>query len=564
MAADHYRLPRPVGPSPGLDLGARRATTAEAVRAFVRARTHGTRLEAAALAGLWLVALAIRWVSLWTIPPPADEAASLLRALDAANAGAVLQPDAGITAADALQRIVFGGLFALAGPSPWLPRLLVAILAAASAPLTYLLTRELCRPLGRRRLEERFFLPRLAGLVAGGLLATSAAHVVLTSHTARASSLGPCFLLGGLFALERAFGTRDGRWLVPAGLLIGVAIQAHPAMLTLLPGLLLACWLAGRGAVWGRWLVPAALAILGAAAPLLLGLLAGDTTLWQDLAVRWSGTDTALPSDVAYSDALSALLGTLWQLLAGQIVGPATRPLVATSLVDTPLAWLYLLLAGAGLLVLLLRERPLLPLVALSGLLLLPYADDTLDPLLAGPALMPIVAIGMVGAGVAVGTLAPLLTRRGSLARLGLGVALGGLVLVPLSGLRAYYVEVAADGQTGDGLLLALRAIFDARRYDEIVLLDEDLAGVKVGAGGNALESLRYLLAASGIPTRTIRTVEDSLPAALGSGDRLVILERGTARSAAERFRLLPLLDDWIAPGRGGAAMVFRVERTAP
>ena len=62
---------------------------------------------------------------------------------------------------------------------------------------------------------------------------------------------------------------------------------------------------------------------------------------------------------------------------------------------------------------------------------------------------------------------------------------------------------VPAEERTADGLLRVPLAVFGDRRYDEVVLLDERLARLRLGAGGNALEALQYLLTASGVPART-------------------------------------------------------------
>ena len=59
-------------------------------------------------------------------------------------------------------------------------------------------------------------------------------------------------------------------------------------------------------------------------------------------------------------------------------------------------AWPFLLLAIAGGLVLLLRGRPLLPLVALSSLVVLPYLSGETNPLLNGRYLMPVAIVGIV------------------------------------------------------------------------------------------------------------------------------------------------------------------------
>ena len=46
------------------------------------------------------------------------------------------------------------------------------------------------------------------------MLATSAAHVVVTSHVARAESFTPLLVTVLLFSVERALNGRNGRWLL--------------------------------------------------------------------------------------------------------------------------------------------------------------------------------------------------------------------------------------------------------------------------------------------------------------------------------------------------------------
>ena len=246
MAADHYRLPRPVAPSPGIELGAVRPSTADAVRALLRVRAGTGWLEACVLAALWIVAVGIRLPHLWSVPAVGDDADQLVLALARSQGGAWPASGAGLLSVGALHELLFASAFAIVGPSPYLPRLVTAIQAALTVPLVYVLTRELCRPLGRRRIEEAFVMPRLAGLVAAGLLATSAAHVVVTSHVARAESFLPVLVIGLLFAVERALNGANGRWLLLAGALFGLALQTSPLVLAIVPGLLLAVWWRGR------------------------------------------------------------------------------------------------------------------------------------------------------------------------------------------------------------------------------------------------------------------------------------------------------------------------------
>lgn len=559
MAADHYRLPRPVGPSPGVELGATRPSTAEAVRAFVRSYQSARWIELLAMLGLALVAVAIRLPNLWSVPSLADDASQLVPALDVYETRTWLATGTAASHLTTVYDVALAAAFMLIGPSLQLPRLLGLVQAAISVPLVYILTRELCRPLGRRRLDDTFVIPRLAGLVAAGLLATSAAHVVITSHVAGAASFAPLLVLGSLFAVERALGARDGRWLIPGGALFGLAVQMHPSTLALLPGVALALGWRGRSLLLSRWaLLGIAALALGCTNVLIQVVRAG---LSLSLLARNGRAlhEGPYPGGGAYLDALGNAIVSLWRLASGELAGSPTFG----DLVREPAAWPIAMLVIVGSLVLIPRGRPLLPLAGLSSLLIVPYFAAPYDAAVSDRYLMPAVVIGIVGAGVGVGLLAPAVAGRGSVPRLALGVILGGLVLAPVGGLRSYYGEVSADGRPGDGLLLILQPIFDERRYDQAVLLDENLARLKLGAGGHALESLRYLLTVSGVPTRTIHVTPEALAAETTGGRALVILERGSVRIAEVGARLDPLLDDWIMPGPNtdGEVMVFSADR---
>jgi hypothetical protein len=496
------------------------------------------------------------------VPALADETGGLLHALARAQAGSLLVPGTAASSVGALHELLFATMFALVGPSPYLPRLITAIQAALTVPLVYVLTRELCRPLGRRRLEETFVMPRLAGLVAAGLLATSAAHVVVTSHVARAESFTPLLVVALLYAVERALNGRNGRWLLVAGALLGLAVQTSTLVLAIVPGLLLAVWWRSRSLLLSHW---SALAIVGFA-----GTFAGTLSSWFQQrsmpgAITVGGQIVAgagaSPSGEMYLDSVGISLVAIWRMLAGQL----TSRLPAENVLSDPLAWPFLVLALLGALVLLLRGRPLLPLVATSCLVILPYVAADADPLVNGRYLMPVAIVGMVAIGVAVGALAPIVTGQGSLPKLALGVMLSGLVLVPLGGLRAYYDESTSEEQTADGLLRVPRAVFDERRYDEVVLLDERLARLRLGAGGNALEALHYLLATSGVPAQTTTITTRTLAAQGPTGRALIVLERGSVPAVEAGARLTPLLDAWIESEDGASeAMLYRVESAVP
>jgi len=562
VAADHYRLPRPVGPSPGIHLGTVRPSTADAVRSLLFERARTGWLEAFVLAALWMIAVGIRLPHLWSIPSLGDEADQLLTTLARSQGGAWPASGAVFSSVGAVHELLFATAFAAVGPSPYLPRLVTAIQAALTVPLVYILTRELCRPLGRRRIEEAFVMPRLAGLVAAGLLATSAAHVVVTSHVARAESFTPLLVVGLLFALERAFNGGNGRWMLLAGTLFGLALQTSPLVLAIVPGLLLAGWWQARSLLVSHWSAVAMLGFAGAYAGTLATTVQEGTVPGAVAVGSWLAADAAQsPTGEMYLDSVGVALVAVWRMLAGQLT---SRP-PAEDVLSDPLAWPFVALAILGVLVLVLRGRPLLPLAAISSLVILPYLSAEANPLLNGRYLMPVAVVGIVAIGVAVGALAPIVTGRGSLPRLALGVMLGGLVLAPLGGLRTFYDEAAAAEQASDGLLRVPRAVFDERRYDEVVLLDERLARLRLGAGGNALEALQYLLTASGVPTRTIFVNAMTLAAEGTAGRALIVMDRASVPLVERGARLTPLLDTWIDAEDGLAgAMLFRAESVMP
>ena len=562
MAADHYRLPRPVGPMPGIELGASRPSAADAVRGMLLAWARTGWPETFALMAVWVVAIGIRLPHLWSVPTIADESGGLLHALAQAQAGTLAMPGAAGSSVGALHELLFAGLFALVGPSSYLPRLVMAIQAALTVPLVYVLTRELCRPLGRRRLEEAFVMPRLAGLIAAGLLATSAAHVVVTSHVARAESFTPLLVVGVLYSVERALNGRNGRWLLLAGALFGLAVQTSTLVLAILPGLVLAIWWRGRALALSGWAALAVLAFAGTYAGSLAALLQqGSLSGLLTTGGRLAAGAGPRPSGEMYLDSVGMALVAVWRMLAGQLT---SRP-PADNVLSDPLAWPFLLLALLGSLVLVLRGRPLLPMVAVSCLVILPYVAAESDPLLNGRYLMTVTVAGMVAIGVAVGALAPIVTGHGSLPRLALGMVLGGLVLAPLGGLRGYYDEATAEERTADGLLRVPRAVFGERRYDEVVLLDERLARFRLGAGGNALEALQYLLTASGVPARPMPMTSRTLASEGTAGRALVVLDRASVPVLEAGARLTPLLEEWIAADDGNAGlMLFRVESLVP
>jgi len=89
----------------------------------------------------------------------------------------------------ALHNFILALLFKIFGPSIYLPRLYVAVTAAATVVLVYYLTRQL---FGRR-----------AGLIAAGLLMTNGMHILVT-HMAWSNCTTPFFFILAVMAVNRS------------------------------------------------------------------------------------------------------------------------------------------------------------------------------------------------------------------------------------------------------------------------------------------------------------------------------------------------------------------------
>src|SRR5215216_2333524 len=115
------------------------------------------------------------------------------------------------------------------------------------------------------------------------------------------------------------------------------------------------------------------------------------------------------------------------------------------------------------------------------------------------------------------------------------------LVAYALLPLSRYYGQEIAAGRTNAPLLRAVDAVSAARRPDEPVLLDRDLADVKLEGGGTAFRSLRFLLTGVGIDDRSVDSVSDyARKMNPGNSALLVTDARGFESQAKELERLGP------------------------
>ncbi|MCC7369540.1 MAG: glycosyltransferase family 39 protein [Chloroflexi bacterium] len=272
--------------------------------------------------------------------------------------------------------LLAGGML-LFGRSPDLPRMMILAAGLATLAVTF----GYARSLGGR----------WAGLLAMGLLAVSAPHVLLSSRVAWSVCLTPLLGLGAAWALDHAVRHQKPWFLLVTGLLAGLALQAHPSFAAVIPGL--AVYLLWRG--W-RFLKGPQIYLAG-----LLFVAAFSNVLIYNIQSGIGGVrsvnaqypDKELGS-LAYLDTMFApwrgLLLTLSSAIDPTREASALTPFVlfVGALTATALAYLT-------------WKRTALPaLVTVLAMLLLPFVHDDFAPILKSRYIMPLVPLAFVAIAV--------------------------------------------------------------------------------------------------------------------------------------------------------------------
>lgn len=436
--------------APALDLPRRSV----ALPPWARFRPAGVNLlgrELALLVGVMLVAFVLRARLLSDVPRYTDEVNEIQAAIDIAR-GRSLPTVSGTKHVGAFFDYLLAAAILAFGRSPDLPRQVV--LAAGLA--TVLLTYGYARSLGGR----------YAGLLAAGWLAVSAPHVLLSSRVAWSASLTPLFMVGVAWALDCAVSRRQPHATLLAGLLAGLALQAHPSVAALLPGLGVFVLLRGRHLLCRPDLYAAGLLFIAACANIVI-------YNWQSRFGAIRSISQEYPDKIigpaAYLENLGAPLRGLALTLASAV--DATREVSASE----PSVLLAAGICLLGLIHLARRGSPLPLLVMLFAVALLPLVHDDFDPILKARYIMPLVPLTYVAVGV-LG--ADLLARGGSAggARWR-GLAAGGVWLVLAGGMLAALLRFEAVALANGCTNAPQRALVaEAERHrspGESVLLDE-------------------------------------------------------------------------------------------
>lgn len=495
------------------------------------------------LAALLGIAAAARWPNLWLIPTFTDETIEVKLAYEIARGGA-----APLTNVDPYIGALWNWALAIGfwtfGLNPWLPRLLAFFGGVATVGATWWLGREVGGRAGGR----------LAGVVAGLFMAGCSTHVLVNSHVAWSHATTPLWSTLGFACLLRALRGHE-RWLVGAGLFLGLAVQTHVTAVLLLPGAVLAVLLQRPGLLRTRWVAFGALAFAMATANLIAfnvltegGSLRGGQAVLADYTGQDEGVDAG-----DYGENVSRLiLATSW-VLSGAI---EKRRFVGETLAQ-PLLIGYLALAVGSVFWAARRGRWLPLLVSVPYLLALPLLQGKYEPILNGRYVMPILPLIFASTGLVVAdAVATLRTRWPARASLIGGILLGVAVLValyPLAPLATYQ----RSARTNHAILAAHEAVLASRVPGEVVLVDYGLDGVFFMAAGSAFKATELLLGGAGVPYTVIDARQSSVEDALsGHESRLLVLNTEKVRTLGREFTLTALMGgERDGPGFG----VFRV-----
>ncbi len=545
---------------------------------------------------LAVVAFAVRWPNLWYIPQFTDEV------FDGQVAYGIWEgkrPLIGVNAyTGAFHYYLQAGIFWLIGPGIYSPRALMVVLGVGAVLATAVLGADL----GRRAVRGLDAgTVRVTGwigaLVGGGLLATSAVHVITSSHLAWPHGTLPLYLTLAFLLLERAVaGTSlplsclrergpggegrsrgegiSGGWaLVGAGFCFGLAQQQHPTMLLLWPVFIGYVLWRGRPFFRTRWAYAAVLAFLIGVSPLIVYNLISDFGTLRESQEQSrnyvEGRDReGREEDFSYQGRAAEIVQSMPRILASAIEFYPEESAQTASL-DTylrdPRVLAYTAAAILGLVTaarLGAWSLPLAVAVFLGVLPLFPASHDILPR--QGRYLMPLVPLLFAG----VGGLAALLWHQlrtlaapmKRLAQSALAVVFALFVLFPLVPLVRYERDVLAANQTNDRYFVTLGALDRQRRPDEPVVLDPTLKNDRTGAAGTAQRTFDFMMELRGVPRVMLEESSERIVRRINTPTALVLADLQPSslrhRNNADAWTLEPLEND-----EGGGFTLWRITR---
>jgi 4-amino-4-deoxy-L-arabinose transferase-like glycosyltransferase len=334
-------------------------------------------------------------------------------------------------------------------------------------------------------------------------MAANPHHILVSSHYAGATFLLPLFTTAFLAALLLAVKRESGWWLVAAGALLGLALQANPLPVLMLPGV--AVWfLAQRKAAIGlrtRWPYLAALALALVYAPVIVYNLQTGLAGVQVAQSRREYIWQINPSLATYAQNLWRLLLQLCRQVSGVLEGGEN----VRSLMGGPLVLSVCAIAGLIYASIARKGLSLLSLAFGSPVLLMPWFSNyygMLSPSRFTNHLTPLMVVAMSALASEAWRFVVGPMRRPEARRVfawATGVVLAALALSPLVLLLRYYDHAVARGQT-NAPYLAFADEFVRQWRGERVLLDDALIGFISIGDPSEYNPTAYLLTVSGVP----------------------------------------------------------------
>ncbi len=501
------------------------------------------------IVGVTAVALAVRWPYLLLFPRFTDETREALFALEIARG-----KNFPLTHFNAYIGVIhpylLAGLFRVFGPHPALPRIVSAVFGALLAGLAAWLGWQFAAMDPRLANGARHRSALAVALLAGGLVAASFPLIVVNSHLGWSNCLTPFFTTLALGVTWISVVRGRPAWLVVAGFLWGVALQTHPTVVTLLPGVAVWIVLHRQGRAWLRtgwpWLAVAAFAV------------GYGNMIWYNVMTHGGSITEALKAGNAYQTsptlvervmAIGAAGVQLSRMLAGAytIQPDGDFPFELTPLVPLYGALALLALAWAARRI----ETAILPLAVASAALLLPLVTNTFEGFhdtryIAFMLPLVYLALALAVVGVWERWRRERHDSRPAWSNIVFAAAAILLAAFPLVSLARLYEASEGYGLTNAPFLATAEAAHARAANGAVVLLDRDTSSTALHGGGNTRRALEYVLTMTGTDFESERpeTIHWYLD---NSQSRLFLILADDDPELAAQQALTPTL--WRGPG---------------
>lgn len=464
---------------------------------------QGAATELLAASTLLIGAAAARFPYLTSAPRFRDETFNVLVALRIYRGERLPFTDHEPYISSLFNFIVAAGMLVI-GPTIYTARIVVTSCGILTVGATYLLGRDVGGP--------------TVGLIAGLFLLTNGIHIAPVGHVAFSGSITPLFTTVAFWLFQRAYAYANGRALMLASFVLGLALLTHPTIVAFLPGI--AGWYLWHNlkALRTRWPYVAALVFILAFSPMIIYNIMSNGE-----SIRYAVYTATERGDYAMGKSTALTLGSylerqeqFWLMLHGTLGGAVDKRRGIAGYLADPQLIAASVLAIVGMIWAALRYRYTMPLwLTGSFSLLFPVFDaNHYDVEYDGRYVLPLLPMLYTGMGLvavdATRTMCRHLARQAFKLTALLGAALALLVLIvtPLLSLARYYEQSSRADPTNASLVSVVEKIKGARQAGQIVVLDNNLNNRRVENASERDEEsrfrvIRYILEFDNIPFET-------------------------------------------------------------